>query len=131
MEPVSAALLVAVAGGAGTAAGEQVWCTLRELVRRPFRRGEDGPGADEVAALAEAPDEAARAERLSAVLAARAAEDPVFARALGMWCAAARAAVGGGAGEVRNTVSGGTQDAVVQARDIRGGVHFGAPPHHP
>ncbi|MCL2733034.1 MAG: hypothetical protein FWE15_23805, partial [Actinomycetia bacterium] len=115
----------------------QAWCTLRELVRRPFRRGvvaasgDDAPGADEVAALAEAPDEAVRAERLAAVLAARAAEDPVFARALGTWCAAARAAVGGaggGAGEVRNTVSGGTQDAVVQARDIRGGVHFGSPP---
>lgn len=125
MEPVSAALLAALAGGAASAAGQQAWEALRALVLRPFRHG--ATGSDEVAALAAAPHDAARAELLGVVLAARAARDPEFAQALEAWSRAAEQAAERAAG-VRNSVSGGTQSAVVQARDIHGGVHFGTPP---
>lgn len=36
MEPVSAALLLALAGGVGGAAAQDVWAMLRRLVQRPF-----------------------------------------------------------------------------------------------
>ncbi|SEN27259.1 hypothetical protein SAMN05216267_1003155 [Actinacidiphila rubida] len=128
MEPVPAALLAALAGGAGTAAGQQAWEALRALVLRPFRRG--ASGADAVTALAEAPGDGARAERLAAALAARAAQDPEFAQAMRAWLRVAEGAADGPS-EARNTVSGGTQSAVVQARDIHGGVSFRLPPEPP
>lgn len=127
MEAVSAALLAALAGGLGGAAGAQAWAGLRELVVRPFRRAaREDSGADALAGLADAPDDAVRAEALAAALADRAAADPLFAAALDAWHRTAQTAVPPSGG-VTNTVSGGTQSTVVQARDIHGGLHFGPP----
>ena len=96
------------------------WCG-----RSAARGGEDS-GADALAGLADAPDDVARAEALAAALAARAAADPLFAEALTAWHRTAQTAVPV-PGSITNTVTGGTQSTVVQARDIHGGLHFGPP----
>lgn len=41
MDPISVALLGALAGGAGGELGGQAWTGLTALVRRPFTRGQD------------------------------------------------------------------------------------------
>lgn len=146
MEPVSGELLSAMAGSVGTAAGQQVWSALRDLLRRPGRRTEPaGPSATEEAAqqdpswdsseaswaaLTAAPDDAERAGRLAAVLAARAGGDPEFERAVLVWLTSARQVlrIREVRGDVHNTVGGGRQDNVVQTRDVSGGITFGARP---
>ncbi|MFF9869630.1 hypothetical protein ACF1G0_30260 [Streptomyces sp. NPDC013953] len=133
MEPVSAALLLALAGGAGSAAGQQMWTGLSTLVRRPFGRGGDagGSGESQLLALEQAPDEE-RAQDLAAVLTARAEADPVFAQALAAWRQETVARVPStGQGDVHSTVWGGRQNAVVTGRDFSGPLSFGTPPSTP
>jgi hypothetical protein len=100
----------------------------------PVTADADGAsGEAQWAALIAVPGDEERAEQLAAVLAARADRDPDFAQAAAAWHRAARQALAG-SGDTHNSVSGGTQSAVVQARDVHGGVHFGtsaAPPHPP
>ncbi|MEV7285042.1 hypothetical protein AB0O01_10870 [Streptomyces sp. NPDC093252] len=137
MEPISVALLAALAGGAGGELGREAWAGLSALVRRPFRREDtpalaaDGePEADEsaLARVAEAPEDRARVQVLSAALAARAAQDPEFAAALSAWHDRARQ-LHTGQGSVSNTISGGTFDGpVIQGRDYHGGITLSATP---
>jgi len=126
MDPVSAGMLAALAGGAGGELGRQAWATLSELVRRPFTRcpGASASGEEELAALSEAPGEPGLAEALSGALAARAAADPEFASGLASW---RRHASTFPEGPVINTVSGGVQyGSVVQGRDFSG-ITFKSP----
>lgn len=130
MEPVSAAFLAALAGGAGADAGRQAWAGLRALVRRPLRRGDDsaGPDPDETALdrLRRDPHDAALAQALSAALALRAAADADFLAALRQWHEQARADVADGDG-VRNEITGGTfSGPVLQGRDFSD-ITFHAP----
>ncbi|MFD7135302.1 hypothetical protein [Streptomyces sp. NPDC059894] len=134
VEPIAPALLMALAGGTAGAAGQQLWASLRALVRaRPTSgegRGTAGEprGEEELAALDEASDDAARARELAGTLALRARQDPAFARALETWRHEAEALpeLRTGAGDVSNEISGGTfHGTVVQARDINGPLHFG------
>ncbi|MFD4483499.1 hypothetical protein ACFWPU_46455 [Streptomyces sp. NPDC058471] len=145
MEPVSAALLLALAtGGAGAgAAGGQAWQGLVALVRR--WRGQQDPTAEpragaaellpaeaEWVALEREPADERRAQALSAALAARAGMDAGFAAALDAWHRQAQQAVRAtGPGNVSTHVSGGSQGAVVTTRDVEGGLHFGAPASPP
>ncbi|MFC8710687.1 hypothetical protein ACFUCQ_12275 [Streptomyces sp. NPDC057197] len=141
MDPVSVALLGALAGGAGGELGQQAWAGLTALVRRPFRRSADDGGADggtppvvpgqrELARLGEDPGDPRRARELSAALARRALWDTGFRHDLEAWYARTRT-LGIEEGAVRNTVSGGTQNGpVLQGRDFSG-VSFGAPPPPP
>ncbi|BBC36170.1 hypothetical protein SGFS_074640 [Streptomyces graminofaciens] len=138
MDPVSVGLLVALAGGAGGEVGRQSWVGLGELVRRPFRRGEDAAhargissGEVELAALGQAPADAARAQALSTALAVRAALDAEFHAGLQQWHEQAKL-VRTGDGEVHNTISGGTQyGPVVQGRDFSGLSFITNPPPPP
>ncbi|MFI6009741.1 hypothetical protein ACIBAG_13110 [Streptomyces sp. NPDC051243] len=127
MDQIAPELLMALAAGTAGAAGQQIWTSLRDLVRR--RPSGQGPsGADELTALAAAADDAARARELAGVLAERARQDPAFAQALETWRGRAEAwdAERTGAGDVHNEISGGTfQGPVVQARDINGPLTFG------
>ncbi|QDY78290.1 hypothetical protein FQU76_19340 [Streptomyces qinzhouensis] len=126
MDPVSVGVLAALAGGAGGELGRQAWATLGELVRRPFggQGGAPASGEAELVALSEVPGVPARAEVLSAALAARAAVDPEFAAALDSWRDQVPALA---EGSVVNTVSGGTQyGPVIQGRDFSG-VTFNGP----
>jgi hypothetical protein len=124
--PIAPELLMALAGGTAGAAGEQIWTSLRNLVRR---RPSDGERYDEgeLTALAEAPDSSERAVELAQALALRARQDPAFAEALAAWRREAEALEGArtGAGDVRNVVSGGTQSTVIQARDVHGSINLG------
>ncbi|MET9149765.1 hypothetical protein ABZX82_00580 [Streptomyces griseoflavus] len=129
MDPISAALLVALVSGAGGAAGTQAWAALGELVRRPFQRAdrtEPVPALRELEALEGSPRDTGRAQALAEVLQRRAAHDPDFARSLAAWLEEAKA-VSTGSGDVHNTVSGGSQGNVLQVRDLHGSVTFGIP----
>ncbi|MFD6038988.1 hypothetical protein ACFWHF_31370 [Streptomyces griseoincarnatus] len=127
MDPVSLGLLAALAGGAGGELGRDAWAGLSALVRRPFRRGEDHErrpaltsGEEELAHLAQDPDDETRAQALSAALAARAAQDAEFRTALAAWLRQAEA-VRAEEAPVNNTISGGTQHGpVLQGRDFSG-----------
>jgi hypothetical protein len=111
MDPISVALLLAVAGGMGTGAGEEVWRGLNELVHKPFRHRavvESVPtqlietGVVEVARLER--DHASRdaARRLAQVIAARAERDSEFSAGLQVWLDAARSTYPGNEGGVHN-----------------------------
>ncbi|MFJ8269339.1 hypothetical protein ACIQ8G_03030 [Streptomyces sp. NPDC094154] len=133
MDPISAALLVALVSGAGGAAGTQAWAALGRLVRQPFRRAdqtlpeEPALGIRELEGLEESPQDTGRAQALADALQRRAAHDPDFARSLATWLDKASPALTG-TGDVRNTVSGGSQGNLLQARDLHGPVTFGTPP---
>ncbi|MEU6071444.1 hypothetical protein ABZ864_45170 [Streptomyces sp. NPDC047082] len=125
MDPVSVALLGALAGGMGGEAGRQAWAGLTALMGRPFQRGDaDGPAASsgeaELVALQEAPADQARAQALSAALAVRAALDAGFRGGLEGWHAQAPL-VRTGDGTVSNSISGGTfHGPQFQGRDYSG-----------
>ncbi|QMV24567.1 hypothetical protein GQS52_25480 [Streptomyces sp. SCUT-3] len=136
MEPISTALLAALAGGAGGELGRQAWAWLGALARTPFRRSagdspdapEPGSGEAELAGLEETPDDPARAHALSTALAVRAALDAQFRAELQRWHEQAKQAPTGG-GDVRNTIGNGTFSApVLQGRDFTG-ISFTSP--HP
>ncbi|MFD3622848.1 hypothetical protein ACFWWT_48685 [Streptomyces sp. NPDC058676] len=126
MDPISVALLAALAGGAGGEIGRQAWAGLSALVRRPFRRGQDespdvpavSSGETELAELEEAPADPARAQALSTALAVRATLDTDFHSGLQRWHEQAKL-VRTGDGEVHNTISGGTfHGPALQGRDF-------------
>ncbi|MEU9307227.1 hypothetical protein [Streptomyces sp. NPDC048256] len=134
MEPISVALLAALAGGAGGEAGRQAWETLSELVRRPFRRDGSGDGDSdgdgntgaraagsaepELVRLAADPDDVALARALSTALAVRAAGDAEFRAGLVRWHQLAGSPH---TGDVHNEISGGTfTGPVLQGRDFSG-----------
>lgn len=128
MDPISAALLAALAGGAGGELGRQAWAGLTALVRRPIGRGQRdsaqppavSTGEAELAQLQEEPQDVARAQALSIALAVRAAVDSGFSAGLRHWHEQAKL-VRTGDGDVHNTVSGGTQSGpVLQGRDFSG-----------
>ncbi|WAU82395.1 hypothetical protein O1Q96_23130 [Streptomyces sp. Qhu-G9] len=138
MEPVSAALLLALATGAAGAAGGQSWQGLVALVRR--WRGQESPSGvvepvsaeAELTSLEQDPADERRAQILSVALAARAGRDAGFAAALEAWHRQAQQVVPNtGAGSVSTNISGGSQGNVVTARDVTGGLHFGLPASPP
>jgi hypothetical protein len=143
MDPVTiGAVLVAIAGGAGTELAAQLWAGVSALVRRPFRRHAPAgggaaavpaplpPGDAELAALEQAPADEGRAVALAEVLVARAGSDAEFRQALQAWWEQA-GRIRTGAGDVTNRISGGTQHGpVLQGRDFTG-ITFGAAPAVP
>ncbi|MFF4532473.1 hypothetical protein ACFY1P_24795 [Streptomyces sp. NPDC001407] len=123
MDPITAAALTALAGGLGGEAARQAWQGLSALVRRPFSRGGalDAPpgvstGELELASLADAPADPARAQALATALGVRAALDGEFRGLLDEWWQRTQAAQT--AGDVHNHISGGTQAEVFQGRDF-------------
>jgi hypothetical protein len=128
VDPISVALLAALAGGAGGEMGRQAWAGLSSLVRRPFLRAQGdssgapavSSGAAELARLEEDPDDPERAHALSTALAVRAVLDADFHTGLRQWHEQAKL-VRTGEGEVHNTISGGVQHGpVLQGRDFSG-----------
>jgi hypothetical protein len=137
MDPISVGLLAALAGGAGGELGRQAWAGLSALVRHPLRRAQDSApavavssGEAELAALTQAPDNAARAQALSTALVMRAAVDADFQTGLQRWHEQAKLARSGDR-EVHNTISGGTfHGPALQGRDFVG-LSFTTPPPSP
>ncbi|MBT2428917.1 hypothetical protein J7F02_25645 [Streptomyces sp. ISL-112] len=118
MEPISTALLLAVAGGAGGEAGRQLWAKLSDLVRR--ETPETAGGVVELTSLEASPDAADRAQALGAALCLRAERDSAFKDGLTQWHQQAQA-LRTGDGDTKNTISGGTQEGpVLQGRDFSG-----------
>lgn len=117
VEPISAQLLMTLAGAAAGSAGQQLWASLCALVTRRSR-GDEQPLEDgELTGLEEHPDSAERARELANVLRLRAAQDPKFADAL----AQVRLAAEGHGGL---WISGGTQGNVIHAQNIHGDINL-------
>jgi hypothetical protein len=140
MDPVTiGAVLLAIAGGAGSQLGGQLWGSVVSLVRRPFRREDPGgdavaavvSGEAELAALQQTPDDQRKAEALAAVLLARSGVDEEFRLALGSWWQRAEP-VRLNNGDVTNEISGGTQNGpVLQGRDFSNITFSASPPLPP
>jgi hypothetical protein len=131
---MSAVLLAAVTGAGGTLGG-QLWAGIVSLVRRPShgkgisdaKAAEMRSGERALLALRESPGDREKAMALAEALLARSAADPQFRAALDSWWDQAEP-IRTGAGDVKNTISGGTQHGpVLQGRDF-GNITFGAPP---
>lgn len=119
-------LLMALASGTAGAAGQQIWESLRSLVRRR-PAGEAPSGKGELAALDEAADDVERARELANVLALRAAQDPAFAQALESWRGAAEACerTSTGPGDTSSKITGGDfKGPVIMGRDFNGPMNF-------
>lgn len=106
MDPVTAAVLLALVSGVAGAAGEQVWSSLRTLVRRPSAGGTPAPGTAELARVEAAPGDLDAARRLLVVLQARAHADPEFGEAWQQWQQQAHALQVGERAQ-HNEISGG------------------------
>ncbi|MFE7444580.1 hypothetical protein ACFU7X_29500 [Streptomyces chartreusis] len=134
MDPISVALLAALAGGAGGEVGRQCWSGLSALVRRPFqhsRTASSDPavssGEAELVRLQQAPADPARAQALSTALAVRAGLDPEFFAGLQQWQERVKL-LGVGEGDTHSEISGGTfSGPVLLGRDFSN-VSFAAAP---
>lgn len=114
MDPISLAVLAALAGGAGGELGRQAWAGLTGVIRRrrnasrttPDTPSPSGDGAGDatavqdepatptqaaLAALEEQPNDLSRAGELERTLRAQQETDPDFARAMAMWAASFQA----------------------------------------
>jgi hypothetical protein len=142
MDPATiSAVLLAIVGGAGGALGGQLWAGMSALVRRPFHHHAttDGvapvaplpSGEKELKALERAPSDDGRAAALAEVLVQRAGADSSFRQALEGWWEQS-APIRTGAGNVSNTISGGSQyGPVIQGRDFTGLTLNTVPPPVP
>ncbi|EGX59652.1 hypothetical protein SZN_11913 [Streptomyces zinciresistens K42] len=122
MDPISAAVLAALAGGVGGEVGRQAWLALTTMVRRPFQRSaapeevEISSGEAELELLAQAPADPLRAQALAVALGMRAALDAEFRTGLAEWRPSAEEAAS--QAQVHNEISGGTQETVIQGGDF-------------
>lgn len=128
VDPVSAAVLLAVAGGAAGEMGRQAWASLSGIVRRPVQvpaaevnaGRAPSSGEAELVALQRDPADTSQAHALSVALHRRAEHDAVFRAGLEQWTQQAKL-LRTGDGDVSNTISGGAQSGpVVQGRDFSG-----------
>jgi len=142
MDPVTlGAVLAAIVSGVGSDLGTQLWDGVVSLVRRPFRRktsagghsaaaGALPSGEAQLAALQQDPGDQRKAVALAEALLARSGADEDFRRALRGWWEQAEP-IRVSAGDVTNTISGGTQHGpVLQGRDFSN-ITFGAAPPRP
>jgi tetratricopeptide (TPR) repeat protein len=110
VDPVTAALLLAVATGTGESVGGKVWDGLSSLIHRWFKRGKAGEDEviDDLERLGQDNGAAEAAARLAKALTGRADTDAAFRAELAAWQATA------GQVYVQSTViTGGTQGTVV------------------
>jgi hypothetical protein len=122
---IAAALAAKVADGL-TEGGKLAFRALARLVRRKL-------GGDSAAstALEEAeldPSNGARLQELRAALEAAMSADPVFAAEMRRLWRGVQEERAGGRDDVINNFSGTARGNVLQARDVHGGISFGAPP---
>lgn len=124
MVTVATALATKAAEGFSEA-GRAAFGKLVRLVRSRLATEPDGTPALE-SAEADAGGEQA-VERLAAILSAAAERDPAFAAEVArLWSAVREGAVTATVGGTVNQLSGTVGGAVVQARDVSGGITFGA-----
>jgi hypothetical protein len=129
IDPVTTAIAVALVTKAAdglSEAGKAAFAALSKLVRRKLA---DGAASRAVLVRAEAqPADDAGRQALAETLGRAAAEDPTFAEELRrLWQRVQEERVGSSNSMVVNSVSGDVHGAVVQARDIQGGISFGQP----
>jgi hypothetical protein len=130
VDPITmAAVLLAIASGAGEGLGKQLWDGVAALVRHPYRRKAAtsgdvaaaevvAAGKTQLAAFQQAPTDKDRAIALAEALLARADADAGFRQALESWWQQAES-IRASVGNVTNTVSGGIQRGpVFQGRDF-------------
>lgn len=138
MDPATiAAVLLAIAGGAGTELGSQLWDGLLALIRRPFRGKDQGSREDaipavptgevELAALERMPVDEERALTLAEIVLARASADSEFGKALNTWWKQT-APIRLREGTVVNTISGGNQYGPVLQGSTFTSITFTASP---
>nr|WP_110952815.1 hypothetical protein [Streptomyces sp. SID7805] len=126
MDQITAAALAELAGSLSGEPERAAWQCLTTLVQRPLHHGsaqisgspQISSGELEVAALECAPSDPFRAQALATALEIRAALDDDFRALLEVWRQQLQTASDG---EVRNRISGGTQNGpVLQGRDFSG-----------
>lgn len=126
MTDVASEIVNAIASGAGNslgARGAEAVAHLISALRATFRRDPASRGTLEIAV--EAPAEPTALESLVSLLRERAANDTEFgAWLIDIWDEA-RPHLQTSANTTINAVDGTVHGNVVQARDIRGGIHFG------
>ncbi|MFF5859584.1 hypothetical protein ACFY8B_28865 [Streptomyces sp. NPDC012751] len=128
METVAVELLMALAGSTASAAGQQAWQSLRELLVRRPRGGEEASGLGELRALDEEPESVERARALARALTVRAEQEHEFGQRLRTWLREeAEPARDGrtGAGDVHSEVSGTVHGSVLMGRDFNGTINLG------
>lgn len=127
MDPITlSVVLLAVVTGASEAVGGQLLSGLASLIRRPWHRKALPSGEAELTALRESPDDQRKALRLAEVLLDRSEADAEFGQGLQSWWVQAEP-LRDSAGDVTNTISGGTQHGpVLQGRDFSN-ITFGTP----
>ena len=120
--PVSAlvSLLTKIFNGTGEKAGEQLWDSLRSVVRRLF--GRQSTSVEAVKRLGERPGDEDAIRALAQALVDDSSRDPQAAAQLRHWIASAEATMAGE--RVTNTVTGDVRGNVLQARDIHGNITF-------
>ncbi len=123
-EDILGAVALTLATGAATGlteGGKAAFAALVGLVRRRFQGRESAQ-----AALAEADTEDTHLQSLRDELARATAEDPIFDEELRRHWEDLRPHLTAQAGGVVNNLSGSVEGNVVQARDVHGGISFGA-----
>ena len=117
------------------AGGRAAFEALVRMVRRRFGDSESAPPDSAQAALAETGIDLPRDARIGILrraLAQAIADDPGFEAELRDLWQELSPHLGAGTGNTINNVSGAVSGNVVQARDVHGGISFGAPgrPEH-
>jgi len=130
VDPVMIAIATTVAAKAAHGLSEATRAAVGRLMRRIRGRLAADPDGEAVLNSACAdPDDRRLVERLAAVLADAAERDPAFGADVSrLWTAVQDSRVTASNGGVVNQVSGTVGATVVQARDVSGGITFGAQP---
>ncbi|MFF7977245.1 hypothetical protein [Streptomyces sp. NPDC007905] len=129
MEPISLAILAAVASGAGGEFGKYLLEQLTSLVRRPTR--EQPAGTVELERLQLRPIDRERAQQLRTVLEERANQDSEFRCALEAWANTAAQHADTLFGDVQNELSGGTVNGYLLQGKNFSNLSFGYTPPSP
>jgi hypothetical protein len=130
VDPIMIAVATALAAKAAEGLSEAGRAALGKLLRRVRGRLDADPeGAAVLAAARSHPQDGELVERLAAVLSTAAELDPAFAEDVArLWAAVRDGWAVATEGGVVNQVSGSVGETVVQARDVTGGITFGARP---
>lgn len=125
MDDAVIGIATAIASGAGGSIGAGATAALARLIAALRAKFRGDPAAQDMLEIAaESPSSQAAEEDLVAVLRSRIASDPGFGEwLLSLWIEVAPQLESDGEKQT-NIVSGTIKGNVIQARDIRGGVHF-------
>jgi hypothetical protein len=130
VDPLMIAVATTLAAKAAEGLSEAGRFAMSKLIQRVRGRLDADPeGSAALASAQSHPEDRRLVERLAAALTGAAERDPLFAGDVArLWAAVRDSGVAAIDGGVVNQVSGTVGEIVVQARDVNGGITFGARP---